>query len=118
MAILPSHLGIKISVICNGAPLQEYKDEDAEENDTVVSKYVEAASGAEFSMRAEITPPWPPYTIMLRYYLDGKRVGSNFCKQEHYNYPPYIVRKGGASKVVNGQEFLQRFAFTALDVGK
>ncbi|KAF3036906.1 hypothetical protein E8E12_003340 [Didymella heteroderae] len=73
MAILASRPGIKIIVVCNGAPLQEYEDDDAEDQDgSVVSTYIEAVSGAEFGVQWEITSPWPPYTILFECWLDQK----------------------------------------------
>ncbi|KAF3035384.1 hypothetical protein E8E11_003543 [Didymella keratinophila] len=117
MAILPSHPGINITVKCNGVSLQEYDDNDADDqDDRTASKYIEAISGEEFIVQAKITAPWPPYTILLEYYLDRKKVGGNYCRQENYSHPAYIVRKEGASTVVSGQNFLHKFAFSALTV--
>jgi hypothetical protein len=119
MAILPSRPGIKISVMCNGAPLQEYEDDDADDQDgTVVSNYIEAVSGAEFGVQWEITSPWPPHTILFEYWLDQKKVSGKYCKQVYFRHPAYVYLEEGASTVVDGQTYLHKFAFAALTVGE
>jgi hypothetical protein len=84
MAILPSRPGIKISIVCNGAALQEYNDDEEEPNNNIVSKYIEAISGAEFGIHWKLTPPWPPYTVLLEYRLDQKYVAGTYCKLVHF----------------------------------
>lgn len=119
MTILASRPGIKITVVCNGASLEEYEDDDVDEQtDTVASKYIEAVSGAEFGVQWEITAPWPPYTILFEYWLDQKRVGSRYCQPVNFRSPSYTHLEKGASTTVNGQSYLQKFAFTALTVGR
>ncbi|KAF1928526.1 uncharacterized protein M421DRAFT_4995 [Didymella exigua CBS 183.55] len=86
-------------------------------SDTVASKYIEAVSGAEFAVQWKISSPWPPATILFEYWLDQKKVGGRYCKQELYKRPAYIYLMEGARTVVNGQEFVHKFAFAALDVG-
>ena len=118
MAILPSHPGIKISIVSNGAALQEYNDDEEEPNNTVLSKYIEAISGAEFGIHWELTSPWPPYIVLLKYRLDQKRVGSTYCMPVHFKHPSYGGLHEGATTTTNGQSFLHKFAFAALTIGK
>jgi hypothetical protein len=118
MAILPSRPGIEITVKSNGAALQEYEDDDDDPQPNVVTKYVEAVSGAEFGVQWEITSPWPPYTILFEYWLDQKKVSGKYCQQIYYGRPCYSHLEEGALAVVNGQEFMHKFAFAALTVGK
>lgn len=54
MAILEPHPGVNISVICNGAALHEYDDEDEDAQPATATKYVEAESGAEFGVQWEL----------------------------------------------------------------
>lgn len=68
LAILPSQPGIEISVVCNGAVLQEYENDENKEdehNPTVVTKYIEATSGMDFGIRWHISPLWPQHSIPL-----------------------------------------------------
>lgn len=118
MAILPTRPGVKITVVCNGAPLQKYDDDDEETQPNVVSKYIEAISGAEFGVQWEIFSPWPPYTILFEYWLDQKKISGKYCKPAFFQHPVYIYLEEGASTVPNGQTYLHKFAFAALDIGR
>jgi hypothetical protein len=117
MAILPSRPGIKISIVCNGAALQEYNDDEEEPNNNIVSKYIEAISGAEFGIHWKLTPPWPPYTVLLEYRLDQKYVAGTYCKLVHFKHPSYSGLDEGVTTTTNGQYFLHKFAFAALAIG-
>src|SRR5690242_904425 len=116
MAIVPAHLGIKISIVCNGAALQEYDDDDQEPHDTMVSKYIEATSGAEFGILCELFPPWPPYTVLLDYFLDHKWVWGTFLEPVNYKRD-FSHLEEGPETISNGQAFRHQFAFAALTVG-
>lgn len=118
MAILPSHPGIKISIVSNEAVLQEYEDDDGDAQPNVVNRYIEAISGADFGIRYHISEPWPPYTILLKYCIDQKRVGSEYAKLELHKPAPYVYTKEGARSVVNGERFLHKFCFAALTIGE
>lgn len=118
MAILPERPGIKISIVCNGAPLEEYDDDDEEPQLNTVFKYVEAVSGAEFAIQWDISAPWPPASILFDYWLDQKKVGGRFCMQALCKPPTYTYCLKGATTAVNGLGFEHKFAFAALDVGK
>ncbi|KAJ8111165.1 hypothetical protein OPT61_g6169 [Boeremia exigua] len=116
MAVLPSRPGIKMSIVCDGAALQEYDDNDEEPQPNSVSKYIEAISGAEFAIRGELTPPWQPSTVLLYYYLDQKQVSGRFLKQVNYRVPSWTALEEGPITVVDGQSFLHKYAFAALRV--
>ena len=119
MAILPSHPGIKISIVdSRGAAFQEFPDTDAENSDKVVSTYIEITSGIEFGIRWEITSPWPAHTLLLDFYVDGKLVGGTYCLSNKYGRQPYVNARVGATSIVGGERFIQKFAFAALDIGK
>ncbi|KAF2801159.1 hypothetical protein K505DRAFT_380938 [Melanomma pulvis-pyrius CBS 109.77] len=52
MAILPGLPGLQVEVVVGDSPLIEYDDEEEEETRAkTVSKYIEAATGAEFKVR-------------------------------------------------------------------
>ena len=120
MAILASRPEIKISIICDGAPLQEYDDHDDHDEElpaTVISKYIEAVSGAEFGIQWQISSPWPPHSVMFEYWLDQKEASGECCTQVNYKGQSYTYTEEGAITVVDGQSYLHKFAFAALDVG-
>ncbi|KAF9693595.1 hypothetical protein EKO04_008533 [Ascochyta lentis] len=116
MAVLPSQPGIEVSVVCNGAPLHEYDDDEDAPIDTVVTKYVEAVSGAEFGVRWTITQPWPKFSLLFYAYVDRKLVNDAFATQEHFKEPSCSTTIKGADSMVNGQRFLHKFCFAALTV--
>ena len=119
MAILPSHPGIKISIVdSRGAAFQEFPDTDAENSDKVVSSYIEITSGIEFGIRWEITSPWPAHTLELSFYVDGKSVSGTYCLPDDYGRQPYVHTRVGATSTVGDEDFIQKFAFAALDIGK
>jgi hypothetical protein len=118
MAILPSQPGIKVSIVdSRGTAFQEFPDDDAEHSDKVVSKYIEATSGSEFRIRWELTSPWPAHTLLLWFYVDSKCVGGVYCHQRKYGRVKYTDTQAGASSIVDGRNFLHKFAFAALDIG-
>ena len=84
MAILK---GIEASIIIGGKALTEYDDEDTgdggSDHTSEVSKYIEAVSGAEFSI--SITVPksykFKANALSFRLILDGVWVKSRFCRE-------------------------------------
>ncbi|KAJ4311792.1 hypothetical protein N0V94_007773 [Neodidymelliopsis sp. IMI 364377] len=116
MAILPTSPGIKISIVCNGAILQEYNDDDDEPEPETVTKYIESISGAEFGIRWDITSPWPPYTILFEYFLDQKKASGKYAKPTFFKHPSYVYVEEGATSTVDGQSYLHKFAFAPLTI--
>lgn len=78
MAILE---GIEVTIEVDGQPLQEYDeiDEGGHPNDSLpllMSKYVEATSGARFAIRAVVPKSFKALSdaLSFKYYLDGSHV--------------------------------------------
>ena len=90
MAILN---GIKVAIVVNGQELKEYDDEDdCNDDQNSVSKYVEATSDAEFGIMTSAT--WYQCTsdaVKMDIYLDGKYVQN------------FIFRKGVAGRTRSWQ---------------
>ena len=120
MAVLPNHPGLQVSIVSDdGTALREYPDNDAEPSDKVISTYIEATSGTQFGIRYELTSPWPIYTLLLYFYVDGRSVAGAYCLESELHQPgPYTRTITGATFAVDGRKFLQKFAFAALDIGK
>jgi hypothetical protein len=118
MAILPTWPGIKISITCNGAILQEYNDDDDEPQPGTVTKYIESISGAEFGIHWDITSPWPPYTVLFEYFLDQKKASGKYAKSTCFKHPSFVHVEEGATSVVNGQGYLHKFSFAPLTIGE
>ncbi|KAF2651346.1 hypothetical protein K491DRAFT_98202 [Lophiostoma macrostomum CBS 122681] len=124
MAVLDAVPGLKVQVFVNGLPLLEYEDdEDVEQNrerDDVVTKYVEATSGANFEIRYTLgTDIWtvdsPGHDVQSSLVMDGKRV-EKIC----YSYSPHrasaISKLSGVLSYRHGQWTIQRFRFSALNI--
>ncbi|KAJ4339711.1 hypothetical protein N0V95_007705 [Ascochyta clinopodiicola] len=101
MAVLPSQPGIDVSVVCNRAALKEYEDDEDAPNDTVITKYVESISGAEFGVCCTTRQPWPKYTILFELWLDQKNTAGKFAQQKDFNTPSYRFTIEGATSKVN-----------------
>ena len=83
MAILKE---IEVVIRVNGQELKEYDDEDASNDDeSSVSKYVEATSGAEFQVvtSAPISYQFSSDALAIKIYLDGVYVENGLVLKEH-----------------------------------
>jgi hypothetical protein len=86
MAILKP---FECTVEVGSVPLDEYEDEDTEQAHTTTSltKYVEAISGANFSLKLTIQPGWTMKADYIAWYLDldGKSNGGGVVRSESYD---------------------------------
>ncbi|KAF3007689.1 hypothetical protein E8E13_009336 [Curvularia kusanoi] len=117
MAVLPGQPSISVSIVSSdGRALPEFVDDDADDsNDNVICRYIEATSAMEFGIRWEVAPP-SPHSVMLEFKVDGKWAGGEYGKLEMLARGPYASIHAGVTSVVNGQSFLHKFAFAALDI--
>ena len=113
--------GVEVSIRHSGAAAQEYDGEAGPyENDTKGKKYVEAISGAHFkaSLKAERSKLGGDHGNQLscHVYLDGQRV----CKKilDVYCAPSYSKTIVGRDCTMNGQRYLQKFAFADLNTSR
>lgn len=123
MAILK---GLEASVIIDGKALTEYDDEDAldesPDQTSEVSKFIEAVSGAEFSI--SITMPksynFVGNAISFELSLDGVRVWVCVCREARYKElrEDWHVTIAGP-QVKKGEEwYLRPFKFNDIKIGK
>src|SRR2546421_1487741 len=86
MAILKP---FECKVEVDGVALEEYEDEDTEQANTSTSltKYVEAVSGTNFSLKFTVHPGWTMQADFVAWYvhLDGKNYGGGVVRREAYN---------------------------------
>jgi hypothetical protein len=98
MAILSFY---EVQVRVNDVALQEYDDDDSEQTPDpatppTVVKYVEAISGAEFSIKSKIRSGWnQDGDLACEISLDGNKVKSYVHSRERY-------LEGNDSKVIEG----------------
>lgn len=108
----------------NGVALQEYDDEDGTEQapnkpTPIVVKYVEATSGAEFSIKYKVHKGWKlDDDLSWQILLDGKQSNSNLLRRDD-------VLSGYASSVVEGVRYgsgsdwrLRKFKFADIVNGE
>jgi hypothetical protein len=118
MAVLDAYPSIKVQIEVNGAPLQEYHDDEEDSMPGTVVKYIEAITGAEFQIVQEITPRWPRYDIMFRYYVDQHYTGGSFVVKKQYHGSVERHIESGVTSCKNGQGVIQNYQFAALSVGE
>ena len=105
-----------------GAALEEYEDEDTEQANTRTSltKYVEAASGANFSLKLTAQPGWTMKADYIAWSigLDGKKYGGGVIRSECYDGTSSYtsVRHGVPSG--SGDNWTERkFRFADITIG-
>jgi hypothetical protein len=118
MAVLDAYPSIKVQIEVNGAPLPEYDDDEEDSTPGTVVRYIEATTGAEFEIVSEITPRWPLYDILFKYFVDQHNTGGTFMKKHRYQGSVVRHTERGTRSRKDGQEFLHTFQFAALSIGE
>jgi hypothetical protein len=117
MAVLPECPGLRVEVLTQGRPLQEYDDDEEDLSPKVVTKYVEALSGAKFNVIAAFQPPFATqHDVMMRVIIDGKSMAKWHCEREQF--PNKVVECDGIRRERHGEWVKQNFCFAELDIGK
>ncbi|KAF2809635.1 uncharacterized protein BDZ99DRAFT_463419 [Mytilinidion resinicola] len=119
MAILDDLLGLKVEIVVNGQPLQEYDDEDGEEEKPKsVIKYIEATSNATFEVRVifglELPQEHRQYSYTCRVYLDGTYQDGMVFEKRTGLFKQATLRGRRSCKA--GEYYLQTFRFSNLTI--
>lgn len=115
MAILG---GLQAFVAVNGNRVQEYVDEELEvekENPEVAVRYIEAESGAEFTIEVEVTKQtaFKTENLEIQVHLDGKwTAGEYVYRSKVLRSNDYCQRIGGVTKKVEGNCEFRAFMFS------
>jgi hypothetical protein len=119
MAILKP---FECKVEVGGVALEEYEDEDTEQANTTTSltKYIEAVSGSNFSLKLTVQPGWTMEADFISWHidLDGKQAGAGVIKSESYDGSRSYtsVRHGIVSGA--GDDWTERkFRFADITIG-
>lgn len=117
MAVTKSHPRLKVSISIDNVAVEEHIDDDEEQKPDAVVKYIEAISGAEFSVDCELSPPWPHHSLLLDIYIDGKWMRGSFLKQS--DFIGTVIKKSLTGVFHSkGQEwYVQKFCFSDIVVG-
>jgi hypothetical protein len=119
MAILrPFECAVEVDDVA----VNEYEDEDAEPANTatVVTKYIEVVSGANFTLVFTIQPGWAMHAdgVSFHIFLDGKfAIGCIISEEDYREYQSVTIRKSSLL-ISSGQQQLQRkFRFADITIG-
>ena len=118
MAILRDQPGLKVEILVDGGPLQEYDDEDEEVVPTVVTKYIEVKSGVNFTIRYTFLPQFHiKHALVLQSYLDGKPMGSHIRSEDEIRKCTSATMTG-VREAIDGKCYERRFYFSQLNKGQ
>jgi hypothetical protein len=118
MAVHPFLPGLAVEIIVNDAPLPEYDDDtDAGDSPTMVARYVEATSGANFAIKVSLTEefPFPRGNMRAEISLDGRIVARQVIREFKF-FQDHLI-EGGSSQI-DGYPKIQLFYFAELEIGK
>lgn len=118
MAILCDQPGLKVEILVDGVPLQEYDDEDEEIVPTVVTKYIEAKSGVNFTIRYTVLPQFHiKHALKVQSYLDGKPM-ENRVRSEDSIRKYMSGTMTGVREAIAGKYYERKFCFSQLNTGQ
>ena len=119
MAILKP---FECKVEVDGVALEEFEDEETREADTRTSltKYIEAASGANFSLKLVIHPGWTMKADYIAWYvvMDGKSYGGGIVPSKDYDDNRSCTSVSHGVRSGSGDDWSERkFRFTDIIIG-
>jgi hypothetical protein len=105
----------------NGVAVQEYEDEEAGQANTttVLTKYIEVVSGANFSIVSTIQPGWTMHADCASFelFLDGKLVACWMLPKESYDGSRAVkTRKCGVTSGSGGDFLERKFKFADITI--
>ncbi|KAF2025121.1 hypothetical protein EK21DRAFT_77178 [Setomelanomma holmii] len=113
MAITKAFPRIKADILIDSAALQEYDDDEEPSSDVVMTKYIEATSGAEFAIRCQFHAR-PQYDILTRVLLDGKYVMGSYALLKNFHNGYLELSLYGVRSNKNNEWTLAKFCFSDL----
>jgi hypothetical protein len=119
MAILKP---FECTVEVDGVAIEEYEDEDTEQANTttLLTKYVEAASGANFSLKFTVQPGWTMKADYIAWYiyLDGTPGGGGIVPSESYDGDrSHTSLLSGVSSGAGNNWTLRKYKFADITTG-
>jgi hypothetical protein len=117
MTILPECPGLKVQVFVQGRHAQEYDDNEEDPSLNAVTKYVEAQSGANFSVVATFKAPFSTqHDVMMRVIIDGKPMAKWLCRRRELSNK--VVQCEGIRRETQEGWVKQSFCFAELEIGR
>jgi hypothetical protein len=128
MAILQGCPGIKVSIVSDSQPLEEYPDEDGELNNKDFSAprdhqaltYVECTSDAEFGIKMELTQDYDSYAEHTHFafwaYVDGQGIGGVVDRLPPFGAWTYNLLDA-AGRISATEQFRRKLKFCSITKG-
>ncbi|KAK0650602.1 hypothetical protein DIS24_g6713 [Lasiodiplodia hormozganensis] len=121
MAILPDIPGLKVEVKVNREPLEEFRNEDEPDTSNTVTRYVEATSGANFTVQITydeaLDPKYKDWDISSALFLDGQRADKCTTRREKWRHDGQTtVTFTGVRGFENGEYCLRKMAFSQVNI--
>jgi hypothetical protein len=115
MAILEHCPGLKVQVIVDDQPLQEYQDDESPSDAKTVSKYVESTTGKNFAFKVTYQHPFPTkQDVEVKISIDGAVVAYDRCAAKDLYQPGEYIHDGPIVKI-GAETFQQNFMFKSVD---
>lgn len=117
MAITEAEPNLTAQVYVDGAPLEEYENDENVDTPNSTTNYVEATVGAAFEIEWAFTPHFRArHDVKLQITLDGHRGQSHFLSKEHFTNGN-IGRLDGIVIMKQDQCLVRKYTFADIDIG-
>ncbi|KAI4932744.1 hypothetical protein J4E85_003144 [Alternaria conjuncta] len=116
MAVLPFLPGLAVEIVVNGASLPEYDDNsDTPASPTMITKYVEATSGANFTIEVLLMEefPFPKGHLEAEISLDGRVFMCELIREDQF-FNDHLM--DGRHSQVGQYPKTQKFFFAKLEI--
>lgn len=116
MAIHPDLPGVTVIIVANNQLLQEFREDDAREEEGTITRYVEATSGSHFAVHIAVdqTFQFQGDSLAFSIAVDGQDIGQPTFIREQVAYR-------GQVDVFEGETILgtmRPMKFSALDISE
>ncbi|KAL1648463.1 hypothetical protein SLS58_002218 [Diplodia intermedia] len=121
MAIISDIPGLRVEVRVHGQPLDEFPSEDEPDTSDTATRYIEATSGVEFTVRITydeaLDPRYKSFDIQSRLELDGKLADrSNTQRKDWIRKERKEVNYYGSRSFENGKWYFRTMAFSQVNI--
>jgi len=126
MAIIPIFDPIEVEILVNNQPVTEYSDPDTDDNafdqvERQVTKYIEAKTGATFTVRYKIATTVRLFhgdvDLVMCVYIDDKYMDAHVISRTSMQRDIVTTLTGHRYTAPNGQWFERSFSFNQLSIG-
>ncbi|KAL0261713.1 hypothetical protein SLS55_003143 [Diplodia seriata] len=121
MAVISDIPGLKVEVRVHGQALDEFPSEDESDTSDTATRYIEATSGVEFTVRITydeaLDPRYKSCDIQSRLELDGKPADKrNTERKDWIGKERKEVNYSGSRSLENGKWYFRTMAFSQVNI--